>query len=117
MHAYGEMHTRGASNSAREPLEAALAIFRRLEARKPAKRVKQGLATLPNLRSLSSGRSRSRRDAAERSNDRRRAHNVSIDGLNQAIVGQPTLLEMLSAESVERKDIVVPLAYRGRARP
>src|ERR671934_2588879 len=57
-----------------------------------------------------SGRSRSWRDAAERANDRRRAHNVSIDGLNQAIVGQSTLLEMLSAERVERKDIVVLLA-------
>ena len=66
---------------------------------------------------LSSGRSRSWRDAAERANDRRRAQNVSIDGLNQAIVGQSTLLEMLSAERVERKDIVVLLACRGRARP
>src|SRR5919204_6720701 len=47
-----------------------------------------------------SGRSRSWRDAAERANDRRRAHNVSIDGLNQAIVGQSTLLEMLSAGGV-----------------
>ena len=69
------------------------------------------------LSSLSSGRGRSWRDAAERANDRRRAHNVSIDGLNQAIVGQSTLLEMLSAERVERKDIVVLLACRGRARP
>lgn len=60
---------------------------------------------------------RSRRDAAERANDRRRTHNVSIDGLNQAIVGQSILLEMLSAERVERKDVVVLLACRGRARP
>src|SRR5205085_4883715 len=69
------------------------------------------------LRSLSSVRSRSWRDAAERANDRRRAHDVSVDGLNQAIVGQSTLLELVSAERVERKDIVVLLACRGRARP
>src|SRR6266516_5013443 len=50
---------------------------------------------------LSSVRSRSRREAAERTNDRRRAHNVSIDGLNQAIIGQSILLEMVSAERVE----------------
>ncbi len=56
---------------------------------------------------LSSVRSRSWRDAAERANDRRRAHNASIDGLNQAIVGQSILLEMVSAERVERKDVVV----------
>jgi hypothetical protein len=36
---------------------------------------------------LSSVRSRSWRGAAERANDRRRAHNVSIDDRNQAIVG------------------------------
>jgi hypothetical protein len=69
------------------------------------------------LHSLSSGRGRSWRDAAERANDGRRAHNVSIDGLNQAIVGQSALLEVLRAECVERKDIVVPLACRGGARP
>ena len=36
---------------------------------------------------LSSVRSLAFREAAEHANDRRRAHNVSIDGLNQAIVG------------------------------
>ena len=66
---------------------------------------------------LSSVRGRSWREAAERANDRRRAHNVSIDGLNQAIIGQSILLEMVSAERVERKDIVVLLACRRRARP
>ena len=65
----------------------------------------------------SSVRSRAFRDAAERANDRRCAHDVSSDGLNQAIVGQSILLEMVSAERVERKDIVVLLACRGRARP
>ena len=42
---------------------------------------------------LSSVRGRSWREAAERANDRRRAHNVSIDGLNQAIIGQSIFVE------------------------
>ena len=44
---YGEMHLqRGEPPQARERLEAALAIFRRLGARKDIERVEQMLATL-----------------------------------------------------------------------
>jgi hypothetical protein len=42
---------------------------------------------------------------------------MSIDDLNQTVVGQPILLEMVNAERVERKDVVVLLACRRRARP
>src|SRR5213594_528389 len=42
---------------------------------------------------LSSVRGRAWREAAERANDRRRAHNVAIDGLNQAIIGQSLFVE------------------------
>jgi hypothetical protein len=49
LHVYGEMHARkGEREAARERLEAALAIFRRLGARKDVERVEQALATLPN---------------------------------------------------------------------
>jgi hypothetical protein len=45
---YGEMHVkRGEPQPARERLEAALAIFRRLGARKDIERVEQMLAGLP----------------------------------------------------------------------
>jgi tetratricopeptide (TPR) repeat protein len=45
---YAEMHTqKGERDAARERLEAALAIFRRLGARKDAERVEQDLAALP----------------------------------------------------------------------
>ena len=45
---YGEMHVRkGEPEAARERLEAALAIFRRLGARKDAERVEQALTDLP----------------------------------------------------------------------
>jgi hypothetical protein len=45
---YGELHLqRGEPHLARERLEAAQAIFRRLGARKDAERVEQALADLP----------------------------------------------------------------------
>ena len=48
LHAYGQMHVaKGEPGPARERLEAALAIFRRLGARKDAERVEQDLAALP----------------------------------------------------------------------
>jgi len=47
LHVYGAMHAqRGEPEPARERLEAALAIFRRLGARKDAERVEQALADL-----------------------------------------------------------------------
>jgi hypothetical protein len=47
LHVYGEMHAqKGEPQRARERLEAALAIFRRLGARKDAERVEQALADL-----------------------------------------------------------------------
>src|SRR5436190_8651503 len=49
LHVYGEMHAQKRElEPARERLEAALAIFRRLGARKDVERVEQALATLPN---------------------------------------------------------------------
>jgi tetratricopeptide (TPR) repeat protein len=49
LHICGEMYAqKGEPEPAQEPLEAALAIFRRLGARKDAERVEQALATLPN---------------------------------------------------------------------
>ena len=49
LYVYGEMHVhKGEPEPARERLEAALAIFRRLGARKDTERVEQALATLPN---------------------------------------------------------------------
>jgi hypothetical protein len=48
LHVYGEVHAgKGEPGPARERLEAALAIFRRLGARKDAERVEQDLAALP----------------------------------------------------------------------
>jgi tetratricopeptide (TPR) repeat protein len=48
LHVYGRMHLqRGEREPARERLEAALAIFRRLGARKDAERVEHALADLP----------------------------------------------------------------------
>jgi tetratricopeptide (TPR) repeat protein len=50
LHVYGAMHARkGEPEPARERLEAALAIFRRLGACKDAERVEQALAMLPNV--------------------------------------------------------------------
>jgi tetratricopeptide (TPR) repeat protein len=50
LHVYGELHgQKGEPGPARERLEAALAIFQRLGARKDAERVEQALATLPNV--------------------------------------------------------------------
>jgi hypothetical protein len=47
LHVYGAMHLqKGEPGPARERLEAALAIFRRLGARKDAERTKQLLAAL-----------------------------------------------------------------------
>jgi hypothetical protein len=47
LHVYGEMHVaEGEPGPAQERLEAALAIFRRLGARKDAERVEQALADL-----------------------------------------------------------------------
>jgi hypothetical protein len=49
LHVYGEMHARkGEPEPARERLEAALAIFRRLGARKDVERVEQVLSALRN---------------------------------------------------------------------
>jgi hypothetical protein len=49
LHVYSLMHVhKGQSGPARERLEAALAIFRRLGARKDVEHVEQALATLPN---------------------------------------------------------------------
>jgi hypothetical protein len=46
---YGEMHeVKGGPEPARERLEAALAIFRRLGARKDIERVEQTLGTMPD---------------------------------------------------------------------
>jgi tetratricopeptide (TPR) repeat protein/transcriptional regulator with XRE-family HTH domain len=48
LHVYGEMHAqKGEPEPARERLEAALAIFRRLGARKDAERAEEALTTLP----------------------------------------------------------------------
>jgi tetratricopeptide (TPR) repeat protein len=48
LHAYGEMHAqKGEPEPARERLEAALAIFRRLGARKDAERTEGALTALP----------------------------------------------------------------------
>ena len=47
LHVYSEMHAqKGEPEPARERLEAALAIFRRLGARKDAERTEQALADL-----------------------------------------------------------------------
>jgi tetratricopeptide (TPR) repeat protein len=49
LHVYGEMHAqKGEAEPARERLEAALAIFQRLGARKDVERVEQALSTLPS---------------------------------------------------------------------
>jgi hypothetical protein len=50
LHVYGQMHLqKGEPTSARERLEVALAIFRRLGARKDIERVEQDLATIEQL--------------------------------------------------------------------
>jgi tetratricopeptide (TPR) repeat protein len=55
-HVYGQMHAqKGEPGPARERLEAALAIFKRLGARKDAEHVEQALSTLPSVPSCGPG--------------------------------------------------------------
>jgi hypothetical protein len=56
LHVYGQMHAqKGEPGSARERLEAALAIFRRLGAREDIERAELALTTLPSAPSCGPG--------------------------------------------------------------